>query len=45
MRGTFLNISKAFEKVWKEDLIFNLKIYGIDGKLLKLLKRYLIDRQ
>ena len=45
MRGTFLNISKAFGKVWKEGLIFKLKTYGIDGKLLKLLKRYLTDHQ
>ena len=45
MRGTFLDISKAFDKVWHEVLIFKLKTYGIDGKLLKLLKNYLTDRQ
>ena len=44
MRGTFLDISKAFDKVWHEVLIFKLKTYGIDGKLLKLLKNYLTDR-
>ena len=43
--GVFLDISKAFEKVWHDDLIFKLKTYGIDGKLLKLLKSYLKDRQ
>ena len=45
MRGTFLDISKAFEKVWHKGLIFKLKIYGIDGKLLKLLQNYLADCQ
>ena len=35
-RGIFLDISKAFDKVWHEGLIFKLKTYGIDGDLLKL---------
>ena len=30
-RGIFLNISKAFAKVWHEGLILKLKTYGIDG--------------
>ena len=37
MRGTFLDISKAFDKVWHEVLIFKLKTYGVEGNLLKLL--------
>ena len=45
IRGTFRDISKAFDKVWHECLIIKLKSYGIDGKLLKLLKNYLTDRQ
>ena len=45
VRDIFLHISKAFDKVWHEDLIFKLKTYGIDGKLLKLLENYLTDRQ
>ena len=44
-RGTFLDISKAFDKVWHEGLIFKLKTYGIDGDLLKLLINYLEDRK
>ena len=38
MRGAFLDIPKAFDKVWYEGLIFKLKTSGIDGKLLKLLE-------
>ena len=45
MRGTFLDISKAFDKVWHKGLIFKLKTYGVEGKLLKLLENYLTDRQ
>ena len=45
IKGTFLDISKAIDKVWHKSLIFKLKTYGIDGKLLKLLENYLPDRQ
>ena len=45
MRGTFLDKSKAFNKVWHEGLIFKLKTYGEDGKLLKLLENYLNRQQ
>ena len=45
MRGTFLEISKAFDKVWHEGLIFKLKTYGVEGNLLKLLENYLTDHQ
>ena len=37
-RGTCLDISKAFEKVWYKGLIFKLHIYGINGKLLNLMQ-------
>ena len=45
VRGVFLDISKAFDKVCHDGLIFKLQTYGIDSKLLKLLKSYLKDRQ
>ena len=43
--GIFLDISKAFDKVWHEGLIFKLKTYGIDDDSLKLLINYLEDRK
>ena len=43
--GTFLDISKDFDKVWHEGLIFKLKTYGVDGNLLKVLENYLTGRQ
>ena len=41
MRGIFLGISKAFDKVWHDGLLFKLKTYGVEGDLLLLLKNYL----
>ena len=41
VRGVFLDISKAFDKVWHEGLVFKLKSYGVEGELLSLLKNYL----
>ena len=36
VRGVFLNISKAFDKVWHKGIIFKLKQNGISGKLTRL---------
>ena len=44
-RRIFLDISKAFDKVWHEGLIFKLKTHRIDGDLLELLMNYLEDRK
>ena len=44
MRGPFLGISKAFDKVWYEWLIFKLQTYGINCKLLNLIQDYLRSR-
>ena len=44
VRSVFLDISKAFDKVWHEGLLFKLKQNGIDGNLLKMLGSYLKDR-
>ena len=45
VRGVFLDISKAFDKVWHKGLIFKLKQNGISGKLLNLIKERLSEKQ
>ena len=45
VRAVFLDISKAFDKVWHQGLLFKLKQNGIDGKLLCLFKSYLTNRK
>ena len=43
--GVFLDISKAFDKVWQDGLIFKLQENGISGNLLKVLKHFLTNRK
>ena len=43
-RALFLDISKAFDKVWHEGLLFKLKCNGISGNLFNLLENYLTNR-
>ena len=45
MRGAFLDISKAFDKVWHEVIIFKLQQNGISGKLLSVLFDFLEYRK
>ena len=45
VRAVFLDISKAFDKVWHNGLIFKLKQNGISGNLLNLFKSYLQNRR
>ena len=45
VRAVFLDISKAFDKVWQEGLIFKLEQNGISGDLLKLFRNYLGNRK
>ena len=45
VRGVFLDISKAFDKVWHEGLIFKLKQNGISGNLINLLTDFLSNRK
>ena len=44
-RAVFLDISKAFDNVWHEGLIFKLKQIGIYGSLLKMFGNYLHNRK
>ena len=45
IRVVFLDISKAFDRVWHKGLLHKLRGCGISGKLLEWLKNYLSDRQ
>ena len=44
VRVVFLDISKAFDKVWHKGLLFKLKKCGIGGDLLEWFQNYLSDR-
>ena len=43
--GVFLDILKAFDKVWHNRLIFQLQENGKSGNLLKVLKHFLTNRK
>ena len=43
-RVVFLDISKAFDKVWHVNLIFKLKQNVSSGKMLRLIKDFLSGR-
>jgi hypothetical protein len=45
VRIVFCDISKAFDRVWHEGLLFKLSQIGIGGKMLNFFKNYLSDRQ
>ena len=39
-----MDLSKAFDQVWHQGLLFKLESFGIRGKLLSLLEDYLSNR-
>ena len=45
VRSVYLDMSKAFDKVWHKGLIYKLEQNGVTGNLLELLKNYLSDRE
>ena len=45
IRGVFLGILKAFDKVWHEGLVFKLKLNGISGNLLNIFEDFLRNRK
>ena len=45
VRGVFLDISKAFDKVWHDGLIYKLQQNGISGELLNILVDFLNNRK
>ena len=44
VRSVFLDISKAFDKVWHESLLYKLKSMGFSGELYNILENYLSGR-
>ena len=44
IRIVFLDISKAFDRVWHSGLLFKLSKWGIDGLLLSWFESYLNER-
>ena len=45
VRSVFLDISKAFDKVWHQGIIFKLRQNGILGDLLNILSDFLSNRK
>ena len=45
VRGVFLDISKALDKVWHDGLLHKLKENGIKGPMLNVLKDFLCSRK
>ena len=45
VRGVFLDISKAFDKVWHKGLLYKLKQNGISGKILSIIADFLSSRK
>ena len=41
MRGVYLEISKAFDEVWHDGLLYKSKAYGVQSETLSLLRKYL----
>ena len=44
VKSVFLDISKVFDKLWHEGLLFKLRSMGISGELYNLLGNYLSGR-
>ena len=44
VRSVFLDIFKAFDEVWHEDLLYKLKSMGFSGELYNILENYLSGR-
>ena len=44
VRGIFLDLSEAFDRVWHDGLLYKLKSNGIDGSLFELIESFLDDR-
>ena len=45
VRSVYLDISKAFDRVWHDGLVYKLKRCGVSGQLLSLIQSFLKDRK
>ena len=45
VRSVYLDISKAFDRVWHDGLIYKLKRCGVSGQLLFIIQNFLKDRK
>ena len=45
IRFVFCDITKAFDRVWHNGLLFKLKHYGVAGNILSWIEHYLTDRK
>ena len=45
VRGVFLDLSKAFDKVWHEGHLYKIKNDGINGNALQLVESFLHNRR
>ena len=43
IRAVFLDISRAFDRVWHEGIIFKLKQMGVEGDALNIIRSFLAD--
>ena len=44
-RAVFLDLSKAFDRVWHKGLLYKLECSGISGNLLALIRDFLAKRE
>ena len=44
IRAVFLDISRAFDRVWHGGFIYKLERIGIEGELINILTSFLSDR-
>ena len=45
VRSVYLDVSKAFDRVWHDGLIYKLKRYGVSGRFLSLIINFLKDQK